>query len=124
MPLIQPQPQREIKIEPFAGGQTRYLSRPEFEVLYAGETGSAKTYSLMLDALGLQYQHRELGKPAYLVPTYRAVIFRRKTTHLTKLIDEGRKLYVPLGFEFLYQRVGDPGPSFTHRESGARIFLC
>lgn len=110
-------------IQPFPGGPTEYLERPEFEVFYGGETGSAKTWSLVVDALGCQYQYTPLGKPAYQVPGYRAVIFRRKTTQLNKLIDEGKKIYTGLGGDYVSRRVGDPGPSFTFPPDG-RIFLC
>lgn len=110
-------------IGPNPGGQTAYLARSEYEVCYAGETGSAKTWAIVYDALGLQYRHTSLGRAAYEEPSYRAVLFRRKTTELHKLIDEGRKLYSPFGAEYAGQRIGDPGPSFNF-PSGSRIFCC
>jgi hypothetical protein len=60
---------------------------------------------------------------AYEHSDYRAALFRRKTTQFSKLLDEGKKLYEPLGAELVYKRSGDPGPSFNF-PSGARIFIC
>lgn len=111
------------KIHPADGCQTLYLSCDEYEVAMLGDTGPGKTWVLVVDALGLQFAHDRLGVRAIDVPTYRAILFRRKTTHLAKLIDESSKIYPGLGGRFLLQRTGDPGPSWTF-PSGARIFLC
>lgn len=105
------------------GGQTSALSRPEFELLYGGAAGGGKSWELMLEALGLQFADEEFGIAAYEHPDYRAIIFRRKTPHLSKLIDIGKDLYTPLGAVFVLNRKGDPGASFTF-PSGAKIFLC
>jgi len=113
----------ERRFVPEAGGQTNFLSRAEYEAVMLGDTGHGKTWCLIVDALGVQFQATTLGMRAIDVPTYRAIIFRRKTTHLSKLIDESQKLYPSLGGTFLYHREGDPGPSWTF-PSGARIFLC
>jgi len=111
------------RVSPQPGGQADFLSRPEFEVLYGGAAGGGKSWCLMFDALGIQFEETEFGMAAYNHPNYRAAIFRRKTTHLQKLIDLGKELYTPLGAQFVLQRKGDPGSSFTF-PSGAQIFLC
>jgi hypothetical protein len=129
-----------VALRPFPGGQHNYLARQEYEVLFGGQTGPGKTAMLVLDAAGLQYEFSPLKKKAVDIPSYRAVLFRRKTTHLAKLIDEGNKFYKPLGAVFVGHRKGDPGASYifpycptcericdepTHnRVEGAKIFLC
>lgn len=114
-PVVQPQP----------GGQQHYFSRDEFEVLYGGSAGPGKSWALVIDALGLQFKHGSLGVSAVQIPDYRAVLFRRKTTQFTKLIDEGKKYYTAYPFfaEFIQHRTGDPGPSFNF-PWGSRIFIC
>lgn len=112
-----------VEVKPFPGGQTDFLSRPEFEVLFGGAAGPGKSWALVIDALGLQFKETPLQKAAIDVPSYRAVLFRRKTTEFTKLIDEARKYYPAFGARFIWGRRGDPGPSFTF-PSGARIFIC
>ena len=113
-----------IEITPQPGGQQRFLSKIFIdEVLYGGAAGPGKSWALVFDALGTQYLYTELGKPAYECSDYRAALFRRKTTQFSKLIDEGKKLYTPLGATLTYKRTGDPGPSFNF-PSGARIFIC
>lgn len=115
---------KTIEFTPQPGGQQRFLSKIYVdEVLYGGAAGPGKSWALVFDALGTQYIHTPLGKPAYQIPDYRAALFRRKTTQFSKLIDEGKKLYAPLGAELTYKRTGDPGPSFNF-PSGARIFIC
>jgi hypothetical protein len=122
--MVIPSTQAESNtLKPFDGGQTRYLARPEFEVLFGGETGPGKTFCLVLDACGLQYKFGPLRCAAIDIPSYRAVIFRRKTTQLNKVIDEGKKIFSLFGAEYISHRVGDPGPSFNF-PSGARIFCC
>lgn len=124
-------------IKPQPGGQTVYLARPEFEVLYGGSAGPGKSWGIVQDAMGLRYRTQELGKAAIEVPEYRAALFRRKTTQFGNLIDEAKKYYIPIGAEFVYGRRGDPGPSFnfygrdlisgvgyTGKRNGARIFVC
>jgi len=115
----------ELEVQPQAGGQWDSLEREEFEILFGGMAGPGKSWSLIINACGFQFQTTPLGKPAIEVPSYRAVLFRRKTTQFTKLIDEGKKYYTapPLNAEFIQSRRGDPGPSFNF-PSGARIFVC
>jgi hypothetical protein len=112
------------RIEPQAGGQVEYFTRDEFEVLFGGRAGPGKTWAIVLDALGLQYQ-ATIGKAAYEVPEYRAVIFRRKTTQLIQIIDEAKRYFLgdPFYATFAAGRRGDPGPSFLF-PSGAKIFCC
>lgn len=109
-------------IKPQPGGQSIYLSRSEFEVLYGGAAGPGKSWALVIDALGLQFQTTPLNCSAFEHPMYRAVIFRRKSTQLSKLIDECNKYYLPLGAKYKANGKGDPGASFNF-PSGARIFL-
>lgn len=113
------------EVRPQAGGQENFLSRTEFEVLFGGAAGPGKTWSLVVDALGLQFRNTPLGKAAIDIPEYVGVLFRRKTTQLVKIIDECKKYYMPspLNAAFVRQRRGEPGPSFTF-PSGAKIFTC
>lgn len=110
-------------VKPQDGGQTDFLSRGEFEVLFGGAAGPGKSWALVIDALGLQFKNTPLGRFAIEIPQYRAVLFRRETGQFTKLIDEGKEYYSYFGAEFVQGRRGDPGPSFTF-PSGARIFIC
>lgn len=127
----------ETEIKPHPGGQTAFLSNPAFEVLFGGAAGPGKTFGLVLDALGLQYEKTPLKKFAIHIPEYRAVLFRRQTTQLSDLIDECKGYYYDLGGQYLSTRKGDPGASFNFPKyytkgdkvyktytSGARIFLC
>ena len=127
-------------LKPFPGGQTAYMRHGGYEALFGGETGPGKTAMLVMDAAGYQYEFSKLGKKAVDIPSYRGVLFRRKTTHLSKLIDEADKFYKPFGAQFVYHRKGDPGSCYTfpycsicnkickvpnHSQSeGAKIFLC
>ena len=113
------------EIKPQEGGQWDFLSRSEFEVLFGGQAGPGKSWALVIDALGLQFKNTPLQKAAIEIPEYRAVLFRRKTTQFTKLIDEAKRYYTqpPFYAEFIQHRIGDPGPSFNF-PSGARIFIC
>jgi hypothetical protein len=115
----------EVIVKPQAGGQWEFLAAAEFETLFGGVAGPGKSWALIIKALGLSFQNTPLGKAAVGVPEYRAVLFRRKTTQFTKLIDEGKKYYTkePFNAEFIQHRTGDPGPSFNF-PSGARIFIC
>lgn len=118
-------PENSNVIKPQPGGQWEYFTRGEYEVLFGGAAGPGKSWALVIDALGLQYKNMKLGKAAIEVPEYRAVLFRRKTTQLSKLIDEAKKYYCasPFNAEFVSHRQGDPGPSLNF-PSGARIFMC
>jgi len=113
-----------IRVEPQAGGQEEYFRRTEFEVLFGGRAGPGKTWAIVLDALGLQFQ-ATLGKAAYEIPEYRAVLFRRTTKQLLQMIGEGKRYFCqhPYHARYVQQRIGEPGPSFTF-PSGAQIFMC
>lgn len=112
-------------IAPQPGAQTNFLSRPEFEVLFGGAAGGGKSYMLMIDALGLQYQQHEFGQPAYLHPDYRAIIFRRETSQLAQLIDYGKAIYKPLGADFILSRKGEVGSVFDFSPvGGGKIYLA
>ena len=127
-----------VEIGPQAGGQQICSDRPEDEVLFGGKAGPGKSWWLVYDALGTQYRFTSLGRNAIEVPDYRAVIFRRQSNHLQKLIDEAYKMYCSSTFkaEYVAQRKGDPGPSFifptytrkgdtiSTTRSGAVIFFC
>lgn len=113
------------KIKPQPGGQENYFSRQETEVLFGGVAGPGKTWALVVDAGGFQFAGTDLHMPAIYHPDYRAVIFRRKTTELSKLIDEARSIYCnpPINAKFVIKRPGDPGPSINI-PGGGRLFLC
>jgi len=109
-------------IKPQPGGQTNFLSRDEFEVLFGGAAGPGKSWALVIDALGLQFKDI-IGKYAIEISKYRAVLFRRKTPQLADLIDECYEYYSMFGAVYKGQAKGEPGASFTF-PSGARIYLC
>lgn len=108
---------------PQPGGQTDFMSRPETEVLYGGAAGGGKSWCLVIDAMGLQFEQSDFGMRAIDHPDYRAIIFRRKTVQLQKIIDLGKAYYNSFGAEFVLQRKGEPGASFTF-PSGAKIFCA
>ena len=117
--------EESVTVAPQEGGQENYLTRTEIEVLYGGAAGPGKSWALIVDALGLQYIQTDLGRAAVEVPDYRAVIFRRETPQLGKLIDEARKYYCnpPFNAKAISQKKGTPGYTF-HFPSGAEIYLC
>ncbi len=123
--MAQNQKRNQVIIKPQAGGQWEFLAADEFEVLFGGVAGPGKSWALVVKAMGLAFKNTPLGKAAIEIPEYRAVLFRRKTTQFTKLIDEGKKYYTgsPFDAEFIQHRTGDPGPSFNF-PSGAKIFIC
>ena len=100
-------------IQPFPGGQTDYFTRIEFEVLFGGAAGPGKSWCLVIDALGLQYEATALGKKAIEEPHYRGVLFRRESTQLSKLLDEAHEYYPDYDGVYTTQRRGDPGPCYT-----------
>jgi len=112
-----------VVIKPQDGPQTAALQCAADELLYGGGVGGGKTWELCIDALGLQFEQTALGKKAIDVPNYRGVLFRRKSTEFTKLIEETNNYYKFYGGKPLLGRRGDPGPSWTF-PSGARIFIC
>ena len=115
----------EVEVKPQDGPQTAAMKCDADELLFGGGVFGGKTWWLLEDAIGIQYENTPLACRAIDVPQYRAVLFRRKTTEFTKLIDESRKRehYPSFGGRFIYGRRGDPGPSWTF-PSGARIFIC
>lgn len=112
-----------IDVAPQPGGQALFLAASAYEVLFGGQAGPGKTWALVIDALGLQFEATPLGRAAYEVPAYRAVLFRRETKQLARLLDEAKNYYPDFGATYTAQRVGDPGPCFSF-PSGAKIFLC
>ena len=113
-------------ILPQKGGQTNYFKFFNVkEVLFGGAAGGGKSFSIIVDALGLQYKWTELGKAAIDIPDYRAIIFRRKTTQLQQLITEAKRYYMrpPFNAAYISQRKGLPGISFIF-PSGAMIFMA
>mgnify|MGYP005844264327 FL=1 len=110
---------------PQEGAQTDFLSRSEYEVLFGGSAGGGKSYMLILDALGLQFEHDEFGMPAYKHPKYKAIIFRRETSQLAQLIDYGKAMYLPLGAQFVLSRKGEVGSTFDFSPiGGGKIYLA
>jgi hypothetical protein len=113
-------------IRPQAGGQLSYFKKFKVdEVLFGGAAGPGKSWSLIIDALGLQYKNTKVGKTAVEISDYRAVIFRRKTTQLAQLIKEARRYYLvsPFNAEYVAKRTGAPGASFIF-PSGATIYFA
>lgn len=137
-----------IVYKPQAGGQTDFLScDPDiFEVFFGGMAGPGKTWGLVIDALGIQFQDYvdpvtgiSLGRPAYQHPQYRAYLFRRTTKRLGQVVDEAKKYYPLLGGKYVSTRPNEPGASFTfpyfekndkgvyvpdYRRQGAKIYFC
>lgn len=118
-------------IQPFPGGQTEYFTRIEFEALFGGAAGPGKSWCLVIDALGLQYQSTPLQLKAIEVSNYRASLFRRESTQLSKLLDEAHEYYPDYQGYYTAQRRGDPGPCYTFPDltpgstkEGAKIFFC
>jgi len=116
-------PSREL-VYPQPGGQYAAFWSDAFEVLGGGSAGGGKSWFLVLDALGLQFQYTKLGKAAFQCEGYRAVIFRRESTQLDRLITEAKKYYPQLGGTFTGSRPGEPGPSFEFKAYNSKIFFC
>ncbi len=74
---------------PFPGGQTEFLSRGEFEVLYGGQAGPGKTDCLVT---GLT---RDVENP-----NYRGLLVRRTYKQLEEVMDRCWKHYPTLGASF------------------------
>jgi hypothetical protein len=71
-----------ILFKPNEGPQTDFLAAPERDVLYGGQAGGGKSYSLIIDPL--RYAHR---------PAHRALLLRKTLGELGELIDNTRELY-------------------------------
>jgi len=71
-----------VIFKPNSGPQTDFLAAPERDVLYGGQAGGGKSYSLIIDPL--RYAHR---------PKHRALIMRKTLNELGELIDNTRELY-------------------------------
>lgn len=74
--------EEDVAFKPNEGPQTEFLAAPEKDVLYGGQAGGGKSYSLLADPL--RYVHR--GK-------HRALLLRRTMPELRELIDNSRELY-------------------------------
>ena len=116
-------PSRSL-VYPQAGGQYAAFWSEAFEVLGGGSAGGGKSWFLVIDALGLQFAYTEAGKPAYQHQGYRAVLFRRESTQLDRLITEAKLYYPQLGGVFVGGRQGEPGPCFEFPQYGSKIFFC
>jgi hypothetical protein len=71
---------------PFPGGQTEFLCRSEFEVLYGGLAGPGKT-EVLVAALS-----RDVANP-----NYRGLLLRRTYPELEDIMDRCWKLYPRIG---------------------------
>lgn len=115
----------DIVIRPQDGGQVQFLWAPEFEVLGGGSAGGGKSWCLVYDALGTEYESDPaIGKPAFMTQGYRAILFRRESTQLDRLISEAKRYYPALGGKFVGGRTGEPGPCFEWPEYDSKIFFC
>ena len=88
LPRMTP-PTRANVIAPQPGPQTSFLSCRADVIIYGGQAGGGKTWSLLLDPL------RHIS-----VPTFRGVIFRRVAPQITNpggLWDESMTLYPLVG---------------------------
>lgn len=111
-------------VYPQRGGQYAAYWSTAFELLGGGSAGGGKSWFLVLDALGLQFSYTSLGKAAYQCHGYRAVLFRRESTQLDKLITEAKTYYPQYGGVYCGGRPGEPGPSFEFPEYDSKIFFC
>lgn len=118
-------------IQPFPGGQENFLSRTEDEVLFGGVAGPGKSWCLVIDALGLQYESTKLGKKAIEVSKYQSVLFRRESNELATLTNEAHEYYPDFNGLYTGQRKGEPGPAYRFPDytpgstkEGAVIFFC
>lgn len=91
---------------PFAGGQTQFLSRGEFEALYGGIAGPGKTDCIVAAATRYIWH-----------PHYRGIILRRTFPQLTEVIDRCFERYPSLNGIY---RSGEHAWYFP---SGAKIVL-
>ena len=114
----------QVRIMPQPGGQVEFLQAGAFEVLGGGSAGGGKSWTLVLDALGICFQNEPLGQAAYRTPGYRGVLFRRETGQLAKLLDEAHRFYPALGGVYTAQRKGDPGACYEFPEYGSKVFFC
>lgn len=104
----------------FTPGQAKFLSSSADICLFGGSAGPGKTFGLLVDALGLNPQYDKDGNPITIkckdmrgksievyykieVPTYRALLVRRRYKHLQELRDKSKQLYPLI----------DPGVVFT-----------
>jgi hypothetical protein len=109
---------------PQAGGQMQAFGSDAFELLGGGSAGGGKSWFLVVDALGIQYTERLNGRAAFQNPGYRAVLFRRESTQLDKLITEAKRLYPAFGGVYCGGRQGEPGPSFEFPQYDSKVFFC
>jgi hypothetical protein len=83
---LRPQSQQYVEenvvFKPNEGPQTDFLAAPERDVLYGGQAGGGKSYSLIVDPL--RYAHKA---------KHRALILRKSLPELGELIDNTRELY-------------------------------
>lgn len=72
----------DIIWQPQSGPQMDFCASPEFEVCYGGSAGGGKSDGLLHE--GLRQVH---------IPEYRAILFRRKTKNLRRLIDRSQETF-------------------------------
>lgn len=108
---------------PQPGGQLSAFTALEDELLCGGSAGGGKSWFLVVDALGLQFTEA-LGRASYEHAGYRAVLFRRESTQLDRLISEAKLIYPMFGGEYVGGRQGEPGPCFEFPDYGSKIFFC
>jgi hypothetical protein len=68
--------------QPQPGPQTKFCASDVFEVFYGGAAGGGKTDALLME--GLRQAH---------ISDYRAIVFRRTTKQLRKLIDRAQEIF-------------------------------
>ena len=105
--IWQPQPGKDGQ----EGPQSKFLACDVFEALVGGAAGGGKSDVLLVDSLRQAH-----------IDTYRAILFRRETTQLGRLIDRSEEI-IPRAFPGANYVGGTMGGAIWKFPSGARLTL-